>query len=322
MPTPTPSSPNAPSGPLTSAQPAARSGVLLTGWLFGLSSTFASALVTPLVRGAIVGGMDPSTMLLLRLTLATALIGTTMLLRTRGYLQLDRRGAVLMLLIGLLAGVEICAFFWALAYVDAATTSILKSVQPLVVLLLLALRGERLTPRNWARLGLSMAGIYLLVGLGGTVAPTGLILLSASLLLYALQLVLVQWWLHPYNTWTTTFYLTAIMTVVIWVWWGIQGAPWTPPTPIEWLVIVVLAVVSTYFARLALFAAIARIGSGQMALLWPLQTLTAIVLSVIFLQERLAPLQWVGGLLVLGSTLLAVPGRSWTRFTTRPALPR
>jgi drug/metabolite transporter (DMT)-like permease len=86
-------------------------------------------------------------------------------------------------------------------------------------------------------------------------------------------------------------------------------------------VIVVLAVVSTYFARLALFAAIARIGSGQTALLWPLQTLGAIVLSVIFLQERLTPIQWVGGFLVLGSTFLALPTRPWTRLNTRPALP-
>ncbi len=123
------------------------------------------------------------------------------------------------------------------------------------------------------------------------------------------------------DTWTITFYLTGMMMLVIWGWWGIQGAPWTAPTRTEWLVIIVLAVVSTYFARLALFAAIARIGSGQMALLWPLQTLTAIVLSVLFLQERLSSIQWVGGLLVLGSTLLAMPLRPWTRLTTRPAIP-
>ncbi len=168
----------------------------MTGWIFGVSSVLASALVTPLVRGAIVGGMHPSTLLLLRLTLATTLIGATLIVRARHRLRVDRRGAVRMFWIGLLAGVEICCFFWSLAYVDAATVSILKSVQPLIVLLLLATRGERLTPRHLARLALSMLGIYLLVGVGGSVAPMGLILLGASLLLYALQLAFVQWWLR------------------------------------------------------------------------------------------------------------------------------
>jgi drug/metabolite transporter (DMT)-like permease len=59
-------------------------------------------------------------------------------------------------------------------------------------------------------------------------------------------------------------------------------------------------------ARLALYAAIPRIGSGQIALLWPLQTLTIIVLSVLFLDERMTPVQWVGGAFVLSSAVLAI----------------
>ena len=283
------------------------------GWSLAVSSALASALVTPLVRGAIVGGMDPSTLLLMRLGLATLLIGVTLAGVAPQRLRITRRQAGLLLAIGLLAGVEICSFFWSLAFVDAATSSIIKSVQPLLVLLLLAMGGERLTGRHFLRLGLSMLGIYLLVGVSRGVAPVGLLLLSASLLLYAVQLVLVQWWLKDVDVWATTFYLTAVMAGVIGLWWWIQGAPWTPPTPTEWWVIGVLAVVSTYFARVALFAAIARIGSGQIALLWPLQTLAAIVLSVIVLQERLTWVQWIGGALVLGSTFLAIPRMTWRR---------
>ena len=67
-----------------------------------------------------------------------------------------------------------------------------------------------------------------------------------------------------------------------------------------------MAVISTYFARLAQFVAIRIIGSGQIALLWPLQTLLIILLSVIFLQERMALIQWLGGGLILVSAGLAV----------------
>jgi drug/metabolite transporter (DMT)-like permease len=265
-------------------------------------------MVTPLARGVIVGGMAPSTLLFLRLVLATALLGGTLALVAPRRLKLTRRGLGVMAVVGILAGFEISTFFWSLAYVDASTSSIIKSVQPLVVLLLLTFGGERITGRHLSRLLLSMVGIYLLVGLGGKIDPFGAFLIGLSLIFYGLQLVQIQWWLKEYDTWTTAFYLTAFMTVIVGGWWATQGAPWVAPTPVEWTVILVLAVVGTYLARLALFSAIARIGSGQIALLWPLQTLTAIVLAVIFLQERLTPIQWLGGALVLAATFLALPG--------------
>jgi drug/metabolite transporter (DMT)-like permease len=138
------------------------------------------------------------------------------------------------------------------------------------------------------------------------VAPFGLLLLGLSLLLYAAQLVWLQWWLPHYSSKTVTLYLNLVMTVVIAGWWGAQGAQWQDPGRNGWIVIGVLAVVSTYFARLALIGAIRRIGSGQIALLWPLQTLLIIVLSVIFLGERMSPVQWAGGGLIILSALLVI----------------
>ncbi len=291
--------------------------MILVGWLFGISSSVVTGIVTPLARGMIVGGMAPSTLLLLRLILATILLGGTLGLIAPQKFRLTWRGLGLMTTIGLLAGLEICTFFASLAYMDAATSSIVKSVQPLVVLVLLALAGERMSLRHWLRLGLSVVGIYLLVGIGGSVNPFGVFLIALSLILYALQLVLVQWWLHEYDTWTISFYLSAFMTLVIGGWWFTQGAPWYAPSLNEWILIVVLAIFGTYLARLTLFAAIARIGSGQTALLWPLQTVTAIFLAVIFLHERLSAVQWFGGALVLAATFLALPGVQlrWRRRT-------
>ncbi|MFN8488584.1 MAG: DMT family transporter [Caldilineaceae bacterium] len=277
------------------------------GWALALAATFASSIVTPLVRGAVVGGMNPLTLLLLRLSIATALQAITMTVWQPASFKLARRGWRVVGFIGLISGIEICCFFWALAFVDASMSAMIKSNQPLVVLVMLALGGERLTRRSLVRLVLAMIGVYLLIGgPGGHVAPMGLILLGLSLLLYAGQLVLSQWWLRDYDTQTITFYLTAIMTAVIVVWWWVQGAAWQTPNLQDWIVILILAVVSTYLARLALYAAIPRVGSAQIALLWPLQTLSIIVLSVLFLHERMTPVQWVGGVFVLVSAVLAV----------------
>lgn len=283
------------------------------GWAMALCSTFASSIVTPMSRGLIVAGVDPISLLFARLSIAVVLIIATLTLTQRESFKIDRRGFWRILGVGLLGGIEICCFFSALAYVDASMSAMIKSTQPLVVLLLLTLGGERLTRRHWVRLGLATIGIYLLVGgPGGAVAPMGLLLLTLSLLLYGSQLVFTQWWLSGYNTHTVTFYLSSIMTVVIAFWWWVQGAVWRDPGAQGWLIILILAIVSTWLARLALYAAIPRIGSGQIALLWPLQTLTIIILSVLFLNERMTPVQWVGGAFVLSSAVLAIErmGRS------------
>ncbi len=151
-----------------------------------------------------------------------------------------------------------------------------------------------------------MGGVYLLVGPGCHVSAAGLALTIASIVLYALQLVLTQWYLTNYDFRTVTLYLLTMMTLVVFGWWLIEDRSWENPGTSGWLAIGILAVVSTYFARLALFSAVRRIGSGQFALLWPLQTLGAIILSVLFLQERMTTTQWVGGLFILTSAFLAI----------------
>lgn len=50
-----------------------------------------------------------------------------------------------------------------------------------------------------------------------------------------------------------------------------------------------------------------RIGGTQMALFGPLETLLSVIWSILFLHERLAPLQMVGGGLILGQRLAGRP---------------
>lgn len=276
------------------------------GWGLALASTFASGIVTPIARGVVTGGMNPITLVLVRLLIASVLFLGTLLFLDRQKLKLDRQGWLRMIVIGLVGGVEICCFFWSLAFVDASMSAMIKATQPMIVLLMLAAGGERLTGRHWFRLALALVGGYLLLGTSGKVAPFGLLLLALSLLFYAAQLVLTQWWLQAYDSQVATIYVTVLMTVVVAVWWWVQGVEWHQPTANEWWILLLLAVVSTWFARLSLFAAIRRIGSGQIALLWPLQTLTVIGLSVVFLNERLTLVQWIGGTFILVSALLAI----------------
>ncbi|MEM7536823.1 MAG: DMT family transporter [Chloroflexota bacterium] len=276
------------------------------GWPLALGSVMATSIITPLARGLILGGMHPAFLLSIRLIITSVLLISTFAILSPRKLRLDRKGFLTVSGIGLIGGFEICCFFWSLSWLDSSIAAMLKTIQPLAVLLLLRLGGEPLTLRHGVRLLLAIGGVYLLVGPGGSVAPMGIVLIALSIVLYALQIVFTQWYLGPYPSTTVTTYMLVTMNVVVLLWWGGLDIGWYNPGINGWIILIVLAVVSTYFARLALYAAIPRIGSGQISLLWPVQMFLAVILSVIFLQEELSIIQWLGGSLILSSAILAI----------------
>lgn len=302
------------------AIPAGRAWV---GWALAFFASFSFSFAAPIARGVILTGMDSTTLLVLRLSLATVFFGLIIAVTNPRLFRVSRQTLLVTTVAGMTNGLGMLFFFWALERVHASIASMIISLIPLVVLSLLALRGERFTYRHLVRLGLGLGGVYLLIGPGGTVDSHGILLLLIAILCFSCQIVLLQWYLKGQDFRTVSFYISAGMTAVVGVYWGTQGVAWQSPPFQSWLLIVALAFLSTFVARLAFVAAVDRIGGGQMTLLTPLETLLTVCWSMLFLQEHFTPLQWVGGALVLSSALLAVQRlniakwrprwRNWTR---------
>ncbi len=289
--------------PAVEAAPA-RSATL--GWALALGSTVAFSFAPPVARAAILGGMNSNELLMLRMVIASALFGLTLAVTARDSLRLPRRALWAALLVGALNAGGMILLFLSLNYLEASLGAMIIALSPPLVLTLLALRGERLTRRNLVRLGLALAGVYLLISPSGGVDWGGALMALAATLLFALQMAVTQWTLVGYPVRGVVFYVTITMTVFTVAWWLLQGAPWTAPSSGGWGAVLLLAVVSTYFARLGYYAAIGLIGSGQLALLGPLETLLSVIWAVLFLHERLAAWQLVGGVFILASAALAV----------------
>lgn len=287
------------------------------GWFMALFSSFAFSIATPVAKGAIDAGLDPATLLTLRLILSTLLLGGSIALAAPAYLRLERRGLLVCGIAGLSNGLGMLTYFLALARMDGSLAVMIFAISPLAALAMLALRGERFTRRHLLRLGIGLAGVYLLVGPAGRVDWLGVCLVLVTVFAFALHLALIQWFLQDYDARTITFYVVATMTVVNFGLWLTEQGEWHNPGWLGWFIIFVLAVVSTYLARLAMFEGVRHLGSGQMALLLPLETLLAVVWSVLFLGERLTFWEWVGGGLILLSALLAIRRLNWTRWKPR-----
>jgi drug/metabolite transporter (DMT)-like permease len=229
-----------------------------------------------------------------------------LLLRKPVRLRMDRRGLAFSSVAGLANAIGMVAFFFSLKRLDASLAAMVIALSPIVVLSMLALRGERVTHRHAVRVLLALAGVYLLIGPGGHADRVGVVLVVGAVLAFSSQLAVMQWYLKGYDTQAVTFYLTITMTAAITLFWLGIGTPWQRPDTVAWVAIIVLAIVSTVVARILLFGAVNVVGGGQMAMLAPLETLLAVSWSILFLGERLSPLQFVGGLLIITSALLAI----------------
>lgn len=271
-----------------------------------MSSTFCFSLATPFARAAILLGLQPAALLTLRLIITTSLLLATLLFARSANWRMDRRGFTFCIVAGIANGIGMLSYFSSLAYINGSIAAMIYAVSPIVVLVLLAFRGERFTARNSVRLIFGLAGVYLLIGPGGQVNLIGAALAAVSVFTVPIQLVLIQWYLKDYDSRAVTFYMVATMMLIsTGYWWATDGAiqdvGW-----VSWALVIALAIIATYIARLLMVAAVRRVGSGQVGLLAPLETLLTVIWSFVFLGERLSPIQWLGSLLVLISAALAI----------------
>ena len=129
------------------------------GWTLALGSTVAFSFAPPVARAAIVGGMDSNQLLMLRMVIATSLFGLTIGLAARDSLRMPRKAVGAAVLAGVVNSAGMILFFLSLNYLEASLGAMIIALSPPIVLVLLALRGERLTGRHLLRLGLALAGV-------------------------------------------------------------------------------------------------------------------------------------------------------------------
>ncbi len=290
--------------------PATQKHANLTGWAIAIGSTVAFSFATPIARAAILLGIAPSALLAIRLTITTLLLLGTTLFGKTARIRIDRRGLGMCILAGVANGLGMLAYFSSLTRISGSIASMIFSLSPLVVLTLLALRGEKFTSRMVVRLALGLGGVYLLIGPGGNADLNGALLALVSVFTVPFQIVIMQWFLGDYDPRTVTLYMVGTMMVLAVGAWLYEGTEWRDPGWQGWALVITLAVVSTYLARLMLFVSVRKIGGGQTGLLAPLETLLTVVWSILFLRERLTPVQWMGSSLIVVSAALAVE-RLW-----------
>ncbi len=311
--------------------------VLVSAAAFGSGALFVQPLYDE--------GMEPLAVLFWRFTTA-ALFGWGFLLlsapRRRSLFSLSRRRVLVLLLLGTLYVGNSYAFIASLQVVSISLASIIAYLYPAMVAVMATRLLRRLEGRRaWIALGISIAGIALTVGgiPEGELPPLwGLALAFANPVIYASWIILQARLagerpaggerfvdgleIPPGDAELSTEHdapdpspaaalmttATAAVYAVLLLASGGSLSPAAVPASV-WPAVLGLGLVATAIAIQTFYAGVKRVGGARASLISTVEPVYTVALAVILFGESLAPLQIVGGALVIFAVVLAETGR-------------
>lgn len=289
--------------------------LLLLGAIWGGSFFFARIAVAE---------MHPLALVLFRVAIAAAALHVYLLLRGPSFrLALPHVG--LFFLLALTNNViPFSLIFAGQTELGAGIASVLNATTPFWTLIVanLMTADEKLSWNKLAGIGLGIAGTAVMVGpgvlagLGGPVWPK-FALIGASLC-YAFALMVARRLKSVPPPVLATGQLTAsaiIMIPVVLLTMGTTGL-FSASTPV-WAAIFALALVSTAFAYILYFNLVASAGATNASLVTLVVPVSAILLGIAFLGERIETFE-LFGMLLIGLGLVTIDGRLFSR---QPRLP-
>lgn len=297
-----------------------------TGFLLAILSSATFGILPIFGKLAFAEGFEVPTLMAWRFSLGSLVLWGLLLLRSskgtggvvlpggkgggaggavsRLTIGLRRRFALLGL--GALYSVNSALYFLALERIPATATSLIFYIYPAIVALLgITLLRQKVRPLKLTALALALAGVILTVGFArGRLDPAGVAMALASAAIVAFYLILGELALAGVPMIHATALVLTGTTLAFLGWEMATGGLGLPPTPRGWLLVVLMATVSTALSIVAMLGSIQRLGAGTTAIIQTLEPAITAGLAAVILEESLAARQYAGGALILLGVVL------------------
>jgi drug/metabolite transporter (DMT)-like permease len=269
--------------------------VLASALCFGSMAVFA--------RVAYASGVDTQTLLLLRFSIAAALMWLVFAAR-RARLPRGRGLAMLVAMGGLgYAGQAFC-FFTALTLASAGLVALLLYLYPaLVALLARVALGHRLSRLQIVAVATALAGSVLTIGRAGDGSALGVLFGLLAAFIYACY-ILTGSRLPPGVTPTASSTVVITSAAVVYAAAAALRGLRLPATPAGWGAVVAIGVICTVMAIAFFLVGLERLGPVRASIYSTLEPAFTLVLAGIVLGERVTALRVAGGVLILGAVIL------------------
>ena len=269
--------------------------ILASGLSFGSMPIFA--------RWAYRDGLDPSSLLLLRFTIAAACMWTLFLAKRLAWPR--GRGLALLLVMGGVgyAGQAFC-YFTAITMASAGLVSLLLYLYPaLVTLLARVLFRHPLSARQLGAVAIALAGSALTIGRAPGGRPLGIVLGLGCALIYSCYILAGSRIPAAIRPTTSTAVITSAAALVYAGVALVRGLR-LPASAGGWAAVAGVALVSTVMAILFFFEGMERVGPVRASVYSTVEPLFTLFLAALLLGERITATRLAGGALILAAVIL------------------
>lgn len=212
-----------------------------------------------------------------------------------------------LLLSGGAIGLNWVLLFESYHYTTVATATICYYLAPVFLVMASPLLGERLTGRKLGLLGVALVGMVFVSGVlqGGVSGGKGIALAVGAAILYASAMFLNKKLKNITAYDKTVIQLAAAAAVILPYVLTTGGFAMEEMTGVRYLLLAVVGIVHTGIAYWMYFGALGRLPSQSVALYSYLDPVVAILLSALWLREKLHWQGILGAVLILGSALVS-----------------
>ncbi len=256
--------------------------------------------------------------LAVRYLIATASLAPVAVLRLR---TLGREGLVAGGFLGLLVALGIGLQTAGLERTTVTNTGFITGLYVLFTpLLALALFRTPIPRQLWLAVGLALVGLALLSGVPEGSA-TGDLLVLASTVAQALQIVMVERYANRFDVFALTFVQVAAAGVAFLAIAGAAGDLSVPRGTTVWAALLVTGLFAVAFALVVQVWAQRRVSATRIAVIFSLETVFAGLFGYLLAGDRLGAIGFAGCAVIFSGILIAEPAAesALRRLVRRPA---
>jgi drug/metabolite transporter (DMT)-like permease len=284
----------------------------IDGVIYTVASSAAFGVMPILAKIAYKGGTNAITVLFLRFFLA-ALVILPYIVITKKNFKINKKQLVHIIFLGIIGySATTYTLFLSYNYISVGLSTTLHFIYPVIVTVFaVVLYKEKLHSSKVLALGLSVLGIYLLVG-GGNVTLNfkGICLAIISGFFYAYYIVGASHSeISKIDIFVLTFYLASFAAISFFIMGKINGQLDFNMKSYSFLASSGIALVSTVLALTMFLKGMKIIGPSSASILSTLEPIVSIILGVIILKEQLSFTIVSGCVLILASVIILTMGQ-------------
>jgi drug/metabolite transporter (DMT)-like permease len=273
------------------------------GVVYVVTSAVCFGTLPIFARLAFASGVDTSTLLLLRFSIAAAIMWA--LLVARGAALPRGKGLAMLAGMGAIgyAG-QAFSYFTAVSLGSAGLAALLLYLYPaLVAILSRVVFRHPLSGAQVLAIGMALVGSLLTIGRAGDGTPLGVFFGVLAALIYSVY-ILTGGRLPVGITATASTVVVSSSAAVVFAGVVLARGAHLPQTPLGWVAVLAIAIVCTVLAVAFFLAGLERLGPVRASVFSTLEPATTLVLAAVLLGEQMTFLRAAGGALILAAVLL------------------